>query len=105
MFRRLTPFVVVLGLACMAALSATATAEDKTHDGKVVKAGNGKLTMTLKDNTKEHTHDVAKNAKITLDGKQAKLDDLMKGMTVTVTTNDNNVATVIVARSPKNKLR
>ena|SRR5262245_39647811 len=105
MFRHLTSLVVVLGLMCMVAWTANAGDKDKTHEGKVVKAGDGKLTMTLKDGTKQHTHEVAKNAKITLDGKQAKLEDLKKDMAVTVTTNASNVATAIEARSPKDKLR
>jgi len=105
MFRHLTSLVVVLGLMCMVAWTANAGAKDKTHEGKVVKAGDGKLTMTLKDDTKQHTHEVAKNARITLDGKQARLEDLRKDMAVTVTTNDSSVVTAIEARSPKGKLR
>src|SRR5258708_7475726 len=101
MFRHLTSLIVILSLVCMGAWTATATAKDKTHDGKIVKAGDGKLTMTLQDGKKQQTHDVANNAKITLDGKQAKLEDLKEGMSVTVTTNDTNVATVIEARAPK----
>jgi len=105
MFRRWTPLALVLAFVGMAAWTANVPAQDKTHDGKVVKAGDGKLTMTGKDGTKQHTHEVAKNAKITLDGKSAKLDDLKKDMTVSVTTNDSNVATAISARTPKEKLR
>jgi hypothetical protein len=105
MFRHLTSLIVILGLVCMAAWTATASAKDKTHEGKVVKAGDGKLTMTLQDGKKQHTHDVAKNAKVTLDGKEAKLEDLKEGMSVTVTSNDTNMATVIEARSPKKDSR
>jgi hypothetical protein len=106
MFRLLTSLGVVLALMCMAAWSANVSAQDKTHEGKIVKAGDGKLTMTLKDGKKEHTHEVAKTAKITLDGKKAKLDDLKDGMPVTVTTNDSNVVTIIEARTAaKGKLR
>jgi len=105
MFRHLTSLIVVLGLVCMVTWTATASDQDKTHEGIVVKAGDGKLTMTLAGGKNQHTHDVAKNAKITLDGKQAKLEELKEGMSVTVATNDSNVATAIEARSPKRNLR
>jgi hypothetical protein len=59
----------------------------KTHEGTVVKAGDGKLTM--KSEGKEHTHDVAPNAKITCDGKECKLSDLKEGYKVKVTTTDD----------------
>jgi|SRR4051812_31467610 len=59
--------------------------KDNTHSGLVVKAGDNKLTMTDKDGKNEHTHDVAKDAKITCDGKECKLEDLQKGTMVTVT--------------------
>ena len=45
----------------------------------------GKLTMTDKEGKKEHTHVVPKDAKITCDGKECKLDDLKKGFMVKVT--------------------
>jgi uncharacterized protein (TIGR03000 family) len=62
------------------------TAADKTHEGKVVKAGDGKLTMTDKDGNNRHMHDVSASALITRDGKDSKLADLKEGDFVKVTT-------------------
>lgn len=56
-----------------------------THTGKVVKVEAGKLTMSDKDGKNEHTHAIPADAKITLDGKDAKITDLKAGMTVAVT--------------------
>ena len=83
MFRRslLLVFVVV---AASALVARSAIAEDKAHDGTVVSAGAGKLTMTFKGDEKKHTHDVAKNATITVDGKAAKLEDLKAGFHVKI---------------------
>jgi hypothetical protein len=104
-YRMLPLLLIALALACVVALPIYAADKDKdnSHEGTVVKAGDGKLTMTMKDDKKEHTHDVAKDARITLDGKAAKLDDLKAGMMCKVTTDDKNVATAIDARSTKEK--
>ena len=72
-------------------------ADSDVHEGIVVKAGDAKLTMTVKD--KEHTHPVAKDAKITLDDKAAKLADLKKGYHVEVTTHGEHGIVKIVAHS------
>ena len=76
-----------------------AFADDKPHEGTVVSAAAGKLTMTLKGDEKKHTHDVAKDAKITLDGKAAKLEDLKAGFHVKVTMDDKHVITAVEAHS------
>lgn len=49
--------------------------KDHTMDGHIVKIDDDKLTMVGEDK-KEVTHPVPKEAKITLDGKEAKLKDL-----------------------------
>ena len=77
----------------------TLAAED-THEGTVVKAGDGKLTMTGKDG-KEHSHDIGKDVKITLDEKPAKLSDLKAGFHVTVTVHEKKHVTAIAAHSSK----
>jgi hypothetical protein len=56
----------------------------KAHEGIVVSASGGKLTMTDKDGKNEHTHVVPADAKISLDGKPSKLEDLQKGFFVKV---------------------
>lgn len=80
---------VLMAVAAVAVWTSSAFAEDVkagTHEGKVVKAGGGKLTMTDKDGKNEHTHTIGADAKITMDGKDAKLEDLKAGSAVTVTT-------------------
>ena len=72
------------------------------HEGLVVKAGDGKITMTDKDGQNEHTHDVDKDAQITCDGKACKLEDLKKGFMVKVSAEkkgDKSVALKIEAKS------
>jgi hypothetical protein len=71
----------------------------KPHEGKVVKAGDGKPTMTMKGDEKKHTHDVARDAKITLDGKKAKLEDLKNGFHVKVMMDAKHAIMKIEARS------
>jgi hypothetical protein len=99
--------VALAALALTFFLSQAARADEKTHEGKIVKAGDGKLTMTGKDGKKEHTHNVANNAKITCDGKECKLEDLKAGCSVKVTTKpdekDKIVAIKIEAQSAAEK--
>lgn len=56
-----------------------------SHQGKVVEAGNGKLTMTDMEGDNQHTHDVASDAKITCEGQPCELAGLQAGDVVTVT--------------------
>jgi hypothetical protein len=78
--------IVLAALALALFLSPVVFAEEKTHEGKVVKAGDGQLTMTYKDGTNKHTHKVPASAMITCDGKECKLEDLKEGCFVKVTT-------------------
>ena len=98
MFR--IPFLaaVAVALVALAGLSVRA-ADDKVHEVTVVKAGDGKITLTLKGDDQKHTHDVAKDAKITLDDKKAKLDELKEGFPGKVTINDRSVVTEIETTS------
>lgn len=90
--------VVAVALAGTMFLAGASAAEKKavshSHEGTVVSAANGKLTMTGKDK-KEHSHDVLATAKITIDGKDAKLDALKKGMAISVTTDNDGKVTAI----------
>lgn len=92
-------FLRVVAVA-MAGLSLRA-ADDKPQEATVVKAGDGKITLTFKGNDKQHTHDVAKDAKITLDDKEAKLDKLKEGFAAHVTIDAKFVVTKIEAHSKK----
>ena len=76
-------------------------ADDKAHEHEahVVKVADGKITLHFKGADKPHTHDVAKDAAITLDGKKAKLEDLKEDFPVKVTMDDKHVITKIEARS------
>lgn len=77
--------------------------EDKLHEGKIVKVGDGKLTMTDKDDQNEHTHVVPATAKITCDGKQCKLEDLKAGFFVKVRTTADQTVTRIDASKEEKK--
>lgn len=79
--------MLALAAAAFVVCAAPAFAEDQpgTHEGKVVKVEADKLTMSDKDG-KNHTHAIPADAKITLDGKEAKLSDLKAGAKVKVTT-------------------
>jgi len=69
---------------------------ENTHEGKVVSVAGDKLTTTCSQG-KEHCHTMAKDAKVTCDGKAGKASDLKAGTPVHVTTqkDDKTVATHI----------
>jgi len=92
--------ILSTALAAVTVVSVSLSAAEK-HEGKVVEAAKGKLTMTDLDGKNKHTHQVADNAKITLDGKVAKLDELKSGYTVEVTTDGKTGATAISAKTSK----
>jgi cell envelope opacity-associated protein A len=96
---------LLLGLFATVAVAvyaqATWAAEDKTHEGFVVSVAEGKLTMADKDGKNEHTHDIPATARITLDGKAAKLADLKKGDSVKVTAGADGKVSAIAATRAK----
>jgi hypothetical protein len=102
--------ILMLGASlAVAAFVGTALADDKpannTHTGVVISTVDGKLTLMGKDK-KEHTHTVAKDAKITCDGTDCKLEDLKKDQKVTVTVEkqgDDVVVTKIEAKAAEKK--
>jgi hypothetical protein len=94
------PFLAVVAVALVALPGLLLqAADDKVHEATVVKAGDGQITLTFKGDTQKHTHDVAKDAKITLDGKDAKLQELKEGFPVKLIMNDKFVITKIEAKS------
>lgn len=99
MMRRLLSFVPIFVALTLIASQGGFAGEDKEHTGVVVKAGDGKLTMTAKGSAKPHTHKVDAKAKITVDGKAAKLEDLKKGFHVHVRMTEEHVVTSIRAHS------
>ncbi len=92
-----------IALAVLAGSAAAFTAEDAkeaTHDGTIVSITSTELVMKGKDD-KEHSHTLAKNAKLTLDGKTCKTEDLKAGLKIRVTTKtgDAKAATNVEAIS------
>ncbi|QEL19861.1 hypothetical protein [Limnoglobus roseus] len=71
-------------------------ASTKPHDGTVVGVAGDKLTTTCSEG-KQHCHTVAKDAKVTCDGKASKAADLKAGTPVRVTPHkdDKSVATAV----------
>jgi len=56
------------------------------HDGKVVSISGDKLVMKTGKAGKEHSHTLARDAKLILDGKPCKASDLKVGTQIRVTT-------------------
>jgi hypothetical protein len=100
MLHRSLPLVLV-ALALALFLGQPAFADDM-HEGKVVKAGDGKLVMTDLQGKNEHTMTVPAAAKITCEGKECKLEDLKAGFTLKVWTKEGNKTEVtkIEAKKP-----
>jgi hypothetical protein len=100
-------FGVVLVALAMVLSGSMALADDKNDDkmqeGAVVTAGSGKLTIKDTNNT-EHSYSVDNSVKVTIDGKNAKLEDLKKGMKVTVGLDGDKVLSV-TSGDPKKKLK
>lgn len=89
--------ILLVGLA----LSSVAIAADEVHEGKVQLAKDGKISLLDKDGNSE-VFTVAADAKITLDGKPARLDEISSGNRAKVTVKtlgDKKMATVIEAKS------
>lgn len=79
--------ISAIALAVFAGSAFAFTAEDKKeamHDGTIVSITSTDLVM--KSSGKEHTHTFAKNATMTLDGKECQAEDLKAGLKIRVTT-------------------
>ena len=98
MYRILSVMVVTVAMFALVGLPLMAQ-DEKVHQATVVKAGDGKITLTFKGDDSKHTHDVAKDAKITLDEKKAKLEDLKEGFPVMATMDAKFVIPKIDAKS------
>jgi hypothetical protein len=66
-------------------LLAVEDVKDAAHDGKLVSITGDQLVMTAGKEGKEHTHTLARDAKLTLDGKACKAADLKAGTKIRVT--------------------
>ncbi len=95
-------FILLVGLA-LTSFAPTAVAVDEIHEGKVLQAKDGKITLQDKDGNSE-VFAVAADAKVTLDGQAVKLEEIANGNVAKVTvktTGDKKTATVIEANSKK----
>ena len=72
-------------------------------EGTIESAGNGKISIKDKNGTVRR-FDVDSACKITLDGKEAKLDSLGVGSTASITTESKNNKTVAVMIEARSKL-
>lgn len=86
--------VLTAGLFVGSAQARARKVEQLTHTGTVVSATAGSLVMTGR-NGKEHTHTLAKDAKVMIDGKPGTMAGLKKGMHVSVTTDGQGTATAV----------
>ena len=73
----------------------------ETHEGKIVSVSGNQITSTCIEGD-EHHHTLAKDARVTCDGKKSKLNDLKAGMPVRVTTcTDDDSQTSCVSAGKK----
>ncbi len=106
MTNRITTACLLAAALAFLGWGPTTRADDKkdhTHHGHVVKVTDGKLTMAG-DDKKEVTHPVPKEAKVTIDGKDAKLEDIKPHTHVAVTTKEEggkHVVTKVEADTKK----
>lgn len=94
----LSATALALFVLCAPAFAAEKEVEEATYDGKLVSITSSELVMINKDG-KEHSHPLTADAKVSLDGKVCKPEDLKAGMKIRVTTkaNDAKIATRIEA--------
>ncbi len=77
--------MIVAVLVVVTSALATQQTDEATHDGTVVSVSGDTLVMASAD-AKEHSHTLAADAKLTLDGKVCKAADLKPGARIRVTT-------------------
>jgi hypothetical protein len=106
-YRMLSLFLVAVALAVFVGAPAVAQEQQKqaaqgqaqergdTHEGTVVSAVGNKLIMREKGQAQEHTHMLAPNAKVSIDGRDAKLEDLKPGLRIRVTTKKGDKTTAL----------
>ena len=98
MFRIFSALLVALAFGASTALAAVV---DEVHEGKVIASADGKISIQDKDGNSE-VFAVAPDAKITLDGKPVKLQEIANGNMAKVTVKTmgtKKTATVVEAKS------
>ena len=93
MYRTLALVLAVMALVCFVAAPALAVQKDETAEGTFVKVDGKTLTIKDKDN-KEHSCELAADAKVSCDGKECKVTDLKAGYKVKVTLADKKATKV-----------
>jgi hypothetical protein len=81
---KLFPFLTLMMGIGLVGLTSPQAADPQTREGMVVSAGSGQLVVSDMAG-KEQTHRVDTDAKVTVNGKPARLEDLKLGMRVRVT--------------------
>ena len=84
MLRRTFALMAVAAVAFWVAPAVADEPKEGTHEGKVVKAESGKLTISDKEGKNEQTLAITDDTKVTCDGKPCKVEDLKAGYPVKV---------------------
>ncbi len=85
---------IAVGMFLVATVHTVSAADQMTHEGTVVSAGNGKLEMKT-DDGQDHTHMIDSSVQIMVHGKSGKLEDLKQGMQIRVTTGADGKVTAV----------
>jgi len=96
-------FAAGLALSLLVASTSWADKDEKVHEGIVLSTTADTLAMTDKDGKNEHSHKVDAATAITIDGKPAKLPELVKGDMVKVAVGQDGKVTRIEAVRAKKK--
>jgi len=75
-------------------MSGTTGSLENHHEGLIVQAANGTLVMTDLQGSGRHSHVISADARITRDGREAKLEDLREGDRVRVMAKTDGARTV-----------
>jgi hypothetical protein len=90
-------FLLILGVMLVGTVPQAVAEEANTHEGLVVSAGAGRLSMMGMDG-KQQSFDIGDMVKVTVNGHMGKLEDLKTGARIRVTIDKAghalNVATV-----------
>jgi hypothetical protein len=103
LYRTWSSLFVVFAL--MMLVAAPVIASFDMVEGTIINVGEGKLTMQDQDGKKIHMLDVAEEVRVTRDGREARLENLMTGDWAKITLESRlpqqNVVVAIDARSSK----
>jgi hypothetical protein len=98
--------LLIAGLMLSAAMASVALADKamKIHDGLVVSTTADTLVMTDADGKNQHAHKIDDATAVSIDGKPAKLADLVKGDKVKVSAGqDGKVVSIAAVRSKQKR--